>query len=82
MSLGYSIRLVKLNKEADRKLLGVRLGRQCIKLGIPVSEAAIYLGVSRQTIYNWFVGATAPRATQVGLIKNFINQNNFVLNLK
>ena len=56
MGYGYSIRLVELNKEADRKLLGVRLG------------------VSRQTIYNWFVGANVPRATQVELIKNFINQ--------
>jgi transcriptional regulator with XRE-family HTH domain len=81
MSYGYSIRLVKLNKEADRKLLGVRLGRQCIKLGIPVAEVARYLGVSRQTIYNWFMGATMPRATQSEAIKNFINQNNFVINL-
>lgn len=75
MSYGYSIRLVELNKEADRKLLGVRLGRQCIKIGVPVSEVASQLGVSRQTIYNWFVGVTTPRATQVELIKNFINQN-------
>ena len=75
MGYGYSIRLVKLNKEADRKLLGVRLGRQCIKLGIPVAKVASSLSVSRQTIYNWFAGANIPRATQVELIKNFINQN-------
>lgn len=75
MSYGYSIRLVELNKEADRKLIGVRLGRRCIKIGVSVSEVASQLGVSRQTIYNWFVGVTTPRATQVQLIKNFINQN-------
>ena len=74
MGYGYSIRLVKLNKEADRKLLGVRLGRRCIKLGISVVKVSSSLGVSRQTIYNWFVGANTPRATQVELIKNFINQ--------
>ena len=75
MGYGYSIRLIELNKGADRKSLGVRLGRQCIKLGISVSEVASELGVSRQTIYNWFVGVTTPRAAQSELIKNFITQN-------
>jgi DNA-binding XRE family transcriptional regulator len=73
MGYGYSIRLIELNKKADRKLLGVTLGRLCIKLSIPVSEVAHKLGVSRQTVYNWFVGATEPKATLVEDVKAFIN---------
>ena len=58
--LGYSLHLQKLNKKADAKNLGVRLGRYCIRCGIPVSTVAQQMGLSRQAIYNWFVGKSAP----------------------
>jgi len=61
MSYGYSNRLIELNKEADHRLLGVQLGRVCIARDVPVSDVAVHLGVSRQTVYNWFCGANAPR---------------------
>lgn len=61
MSLGYSLRLVELNKSADESSLGVQLGRACVRSNMPVSEVAARLGVSRQTVYNWFVGGSAPR---------------------
>ena len=61
MSYGYSNRLIELNREADDRLLGVRLGRVCIENDVPVSEVSYKLGVSRQTVYNWFCGANAPR---------------------
>jgi len=32
----------------------------CIKREIPVAEVAYQLGVSRQTVYNWFEGTHFP----------------------
>ena len=60
MSYGYTTRLYSLNKKADGSLLGVKLGRVCIKHDISVTEIATKLGVSRQTIYNWFMGTHEP----------------------
>lgn len=60
MSVGYSLRIVELNRSADEQLLGVKLGRVCIHNNMPVSVLAARLGVSRQTVYNWFVGASKP----------------------
>lgn len=61
MLYGYSSRLMQANKSASKQLLGVRLGRVCISKGVPVATVAQHLGVSRQTIYNWFTGITTPR---------------------
>ena len=72
MSYGYSNRLIELNKKADDTLLGVQLGRVCIERDVPVSDVAVHLGVSRQTIYNWFCGVNAPRA-KVDRIKEIIS---------
>jgi transcriptional regulator with XRE-family HTH domain len=72
MTYGYSARLIALNKKADSRLLGVRLGRVCIKHNIPVSTIASNLGVSRQTVYNWFTGDTAPLNQSVDAINNLI----------
>jgi DNA-binding XRE family transcriptional regulator len=63
MGYGYSLRLIELNKRADRRLLGVRLGRVCIKHNISVADVASTLGVSRQTVYNWFIGGSNPQKT-------------------
>jgi hypothetical protein len=72
MSYGYSARLIALNKEADSKLLGVKLGRVCIKRNIPVSLVASELGVSRQTVYNWFTGANTPLNQSVGAVQTLL----------
>jgi transcriptional regulator with XRE-family HTH domain len=72
MSYGYSARLIALNKEADSKLLGVKLGRICIKRNIPVSLVASRLGVSRQTVYNWFTGANTPLNQSVGAVESLL----------
>lgn len=72
MSYGYSTRVVELNKDADDQLIGVRLGRVCIKFDVPVLKVAMALGVSRQTVYNWFCGVNAPRAKQNEDIESFI----------
>jgi transcriptional regulator with XRE-family HTH domain len=76
MSLrGYSFQLVKANKAADQKLIGVQLGRVMINNNVPVAEVARRFGVSRQTIYNWFtgVGKPTPRKTEIirDVLKHF-----------
>lgn len=60
MSYGYSQRIIEANKKADKKSLGVALGRLCISRGIPVTEVATKLGVTRATVYNWFWGLRVP----------------------
>jgi transposase len=54
--IGYTLRLQQLNRKADKRKLGVRLGRHCINMGIPVIDLVQLFGVSRQTVYNWFNG--------------------------
>lgn len=73
MSIGYSASIVALNKEADKTRLGVALGRSCISLGIPVTEIASKIGVSRQTVYNWFVGAHDPHESYAKEIERLIS---------
>lgn len=72
MSYGYSARLIGLNKKANPKLLGVRLGRMCIKHDVPVVAVASALGVSRQTVYNWFSGESNPQNTVVDKVKRLL----------
>lgn len=38
------------------------LGRKCIANNMEVIRVSEILGVSRMTIYNWFVGAHEPQA--------------------
>lgn len=76
MSYGYSTRLIELNNNADDQLLGVRLGRVCIANDVPVLAVAMALGVSRQTVYNWFCGVNAPRAKQNEDIESFIEKHS------
>lgn len=72
MSYGYSLKLIEANESADGTHLGVQLGRKCIKHGIPVSKVANDLGVTRQSVYNWFCGATAPQGEFIGLIRAYV----------
>lgn len=74
MSYGYSSILVERNKKADRRHLGVALGRKCIAFNIPVSDIAEKLGVSRMTIYNWFVGQHDPQANYATAITEFLRK--------
>ena len=72
MSRGYSLRIRDLNAKADRRKLGVRLGRVCIKKDVPVTAIAKRMGVTRATVYNWFCGASAPQAGLTTLIETYI----------
>lgn len=69
---GYSIRVAEAIKEADGSLLGVQLGRACLARDIPVSTAAKALGVTRQTVYHWFLGLSEPRGKVIDAIKSYI----------
>ena len=57
---GYSIRVAEAVRNADERLLGVQLGRECIERNISIVDVARTLKVSRQTIYSWFTGLTHP----------------------
>lgn len=74
----YSLSLLRRNKEAysrnvDAKdNLGVVLGNFCITNNIPVQEVANHFGVSRRTVYAWFLNKWKPRNKHVGDITKFI----------
>jgi|TARA_R110000744_G_scaffold24079_2_gene60678 DNA-binding XRE family transcriptional regulator len=72
MSYGYTTRLSTMNKQADGSLSGVKLGRVCIRKEVPVAEVALQLGVSRQTVYNWFTGAHEPNEDLKDAVKILI----------
>ena len=74
MSYGYSAKLVALNRQADKSNLGVRLGRACIKEDIPVAKVSTALGVSRQTLYNWFMGRSSPQPMMVDLVARYLER--------
>jgi hypothetical protein len=76
MSYGYTVRMVDMIKNADHSLLGVRLGLACVANDISVSEAARTLGVTRQTIYYWFLGVAAPKDKAAALIRSFLETLN------
>jgi transcriptional regulator with XRE-family HTH domain len=71
-SYGYSLRLAKLNGAASVASLGVQLGRACIEHNVPVVDVARRLGVSRQTVYNWFIGRSIPMKSTEQKINHFI----------
>lgn len=76
MSYGYSAKTIQLNKRADSSGLGVALGRAAIKLGISVADVAATLRVSRQTVYNWFVGSYAPKDSITKDVTKLLNSFN------
>lgn len=71
-SYGYSLRLARLNEAALVSSLGVQLGRTCIEHNVPVVAVAEHLGVSRQTVYNWFIGRSIPMKSTEHKINRFI----------
>lgn len=74
MSYGYSQRIVKSNSVANPTLIGVDLGRVCIRYEVPVTEVSEALGVSRQTVYNWFIGRCKPKEALHGAIEKLIGK--------
>jgi transcriptional regulator with XRE-family HTH domain len=60
MKNGYSVHIADAIQRGDSNHLGVKLGLACIETGLPVMQVASRLGVSRQTVYNWFLGKLDP----------------------
>jgi len=56
------------------KSLGNQLGRWAIHLDFPVTKIAYALGVSRQTVYNWFSGASKPQKRLIADIQRIIEK--------
>ncbi len=69
--IGYSQKVVRVNKEADQKNLGVRLGKFCIARDIPVTDVMAYFDVTKQTVYNWFYGISRPSLQHGRMIDSF-----------
>ena len=58
--IGYSQQIVRANRDADGRNFGVKLGRFCIARDIPVTDVMEFFGVSKQCVYNWFIGKHQP----------------------
>jgi transcriptional regulator with XRE-family HTH domain len=71
--IGYSQNLAKANAQADSNMLGVRLGRLCIKQGISVIEIATRLKISRTAVYNWFTGLNEVSSKYEQEVKKLID---------
>jgi DNA-binding XRE family transcriptional regulator len=74
---GYSYQLVKANLAANPNLIGVQLGRYCIEQDISVVYIAEKIGVSKMTIYHWFVGKSVPHKTRAEKITRLLNKAKF-----
>lgn len=74
MSYGYSSRLIELNKKADKKNIGVMLGKRCIACDISVVQVSKMLNVSRMTVYNWFAGTHKPQVAYMQAIKDILDK--------
>jgi len=76
MTIGYSLQLYRCNREAPQHKLGVRLGKLCIEKNISVDYVSDKLNVSRQTIYNWFMGLSEPQRRHLTNIERFLASLN------
>lgn len=71
---GYTIRVAEAINNADGDLVGVQLGRLCIKHDIAVTKVAKYLGVTRQTVYSWFVGKSEPKPHYADAVERMVQE--------
>lgn len=60
--------------EANPLMLGVKLGRVCVERDIPVADVSQYLGLSRQTIYAWFLGKAHVSQRYVEQVEKLIEK--------
>ena len=72
--IGYSQSVVRTNRDADGRSLGVKLGRYCINRDIPVTDVMEFFEVSKQTVYSWFSGTHIPSKRHATLINKFLDK--------
>jgi hypothetical protein len=65
MSKGYSTLVVREIEDANPLLLGVQLGKICVKHSISVKDVAEFFAVSRVTVYGWFKGKVVMSGSHV-----------------
>ena len=65
---GFSMRFVEAVHAADQTHPAVELASLCIEHGVSVKDVAEKLGVTRATVYGWFVGARSPRPEMMSKI--------------
>ncbi len=68
----YSLDVAEAIWGGDKSRLGVRLGQACLERRLPVVQVAEALGVTRQTIYNWFTGAYDPTESHREAVERFL----------
>jgi transposase len=71
---GYSLETVEAIRKANGRLLGVKLGRACLRRRMPVSEVAEFFDVSRVTVYNWFKGTAVVSDKHTAQVKKLIEK--------
>jgi hypothetical protein len=71
---GYSRRTAWLIKQADPRLLGVKLGVICVDRDIPVADVAQWMGVSRMAVYAWFRGESVVSNTHEAKVRELIRR--------
>ena len=74
MPTGYSLLTVDAIQNADARLLGVQLGKICVKNDIPVTDVAEFFNVSRMTVYNWFKGKAVVSGEHADRMKKLIEK--------
>lgn len=62
---GYAQKLITRINEANPDKLGVKLGKLCVQLAIPISDVAGFFDTSKPTIYSWFTGQSDPRSAEL-----------------
>ena len=71
---GYSQNIVEQNEQANPEHLGVLLGKLCIHLKYPVTNVAKDLGISRQAVYDYFLGRVKPVKSREDEINKLIQR--------
>lgn len=74
MPTGYSLLTMQEIQRADKRLLGVQLGRICLRHEIPVADVAEFFSVSRMTVYKWFKGEAIVSGKHVERVKKLIEK--------
>lgn len=70
---GYSMRVVMALQNADSELPEIQFGRFCVRNNIPVDRIAAELGVSRMTVYNWFLRGVRAKAGAVERMQELVS---------
>lgn len=76
-SRGYSSLFLQQVKAGDRKSPVTKYALACIKREMSITEIAFRMGVTRATVYNWFMGKTVPRDYYLTRMQTQLNQWKF-----